>query len=233
MYLRPAFVQTDPAAIRALIRANAFPIGHDGVARSGGSAPSDPGRGGNDRSHPAGRRRMIRVWFALLLGLAPAPALADQLVVRIGRIGEVVAPEAGPAEPPRPGNVAGTTPVGDPKFLQLGPEIEGTPCRQFGMEFRAVNLPPGATSQVLVQLTHPLWTRPDGQTGTTETNVSSVSSDRWTYVGYTLEESWSLVPGRWTFTISQGPRVLVTTQFNVTVEPGQTMPADGCSAPTS
>ena len=171
--------------------------------------------------------------LAALMVVAPASAYADQLVVRIGRVGEVVAPEAGPSEPPRPGNVAGTTPVLDPKFLQLGTEIEGTPCRQFGLEFRAVNLPPGVTSPVMVQLSHPLWTRPDGQSGTTETNISSVSADRWTYVGYTLEESWSLVPGPWTFTISQGPRVLATAHFDVTVEPGQKIPPEGCSAPTS
>ena len=180
---------------------------------------------------------MRRAWLSLILALAPAAApaaaFADPLVVRIGRVGEVVAADAGPSEPPRPGNVAGTTPVMDPKFLQLGTEVDGTPCRQFGLEFRAVNLPPGVTSQVLVQLSHPVWTRPDGQTGTTETNLSSVSSDRWTYVGYTLEEEWSMVPGNWTFTISQGPRVLATTEFHVTIEPGQTIPADGCAVPTS
>ena len=170
---------------------------------------------------------------AVLLVAATAPAFADPLAVRIGRIGEVAAAEAGPAEPPRPGNVAGTTPVLDPKFLTLGSQIEGTPCRQFGLEFRAVNLTPGAAAPVLVQLSHPLWTRPDGQTGTVETNVSSVTSDRWTYVGYTLEEEWSLVPGPWTFTISQGPRVLGTARFDVTVEPGQVIPPEGCSAPTS
>ena len=176
---------------------------------------------------------MIRAWFALLVGLAPVSAFADPLVLQVGRVGEVVAPEAGPSLPPRLGNVAGTTPVLDPKFLQLGTQIDGAPCRQFGLEFRALNLPPGATSDVMVQLTHPLWTRPDGQTGTMETNVSSVSADHWTYVGYTLEEAWSMVPGTWTFTISQGPRVLATTSFNVSAEPGQTIPADGCSAPTS
>jgi hypothetical protein len=181
---------------------------------------------------------MIRTAVAaFLLATAPIHAFADQLsdrlMVQIGRVGEVVAAEAGPSEPPRPGNVAGSTPVFDPKFLQLGTDIDGTPCRQFGMEFRAVNLPPGASVPVMVQLTHPLWTRPDGQSGTTETNISTVTSDRWTYVGYTLEESWSLVPGTWTFTISRGPTMLATTSFNVKAEPGQTIPAEGCSAPTS
>ena len=176
---------------------------------------------------------MFRTAFALLLLCAPVCAHADQLIVRIGRAGEVATVEAGPSQPPLPGNVAGSTPVHDPKFLQLGTEIDGTPCRQFGLEFRAVNLPPGVSVPVTVQLSHPLWTRPDGQSGTVETNVSDVTGNRWTYVGYTLEESWSMVPGTWTFTISQGPRVLATTSFNVSVEPGQTVPVEGCSAPTS
>ncbi len=177
---------------------------------------------------------MIRALLAAALVVAGSAAShADPLVVRIGRTGEVSAPEAGPAEPPRAGNVAGTTPVLEPQFLTLGSEIEGAPCRQFGLEFRAVNLPPGADAAVLVQLSHPLWTRPDGQSGTMETNISSVTSDRWTYVGYTLEENWSLVPGPWTFTISQGPRVLATANFNVSVEPGESVPVEGCSQPTS
>ena len=176
---------------------------------------------------------MIRAGLLAVFVFAPAAASAEQLVVRIGRIGSVVAQESGPSEPPRPGNVAGTTPVFDPKFIQLGTEIEGTACRQFGMEFRAVNLPHGEESTVVVQLTHPLWSRPDGQTGTMETNSSVVSVDRWTYVGYTLEEAWSMVPGPWTFTVSQGPRVLATATFNVRIEPGQQVPQAGCDATTS
>ena len=179
-----------------------------------------------------GLKRPVIAAALLLLALC-RPALADQLLLRVGRSGEVSAPEAGPSEPPRPGNVAGTTPVLDPKFIHLGPDVDGVYCRQFGLEFRAVNLPPGANVPVVVRLDHPLWTRPDGQSGTTEINVSSVSADRWTYVGYTLEESWSLTPGTWTFTISQGPRVLAVSSFNVSVEPGQQLPAEGCSAPTS
>ena len=123
--------------------------------------------------------------------------------------------------------------MSDPRFLRLGPDIDGTFCRQFGMEFRAANLRPGEVAPVLIQLEHPLWTLPDGQSGTTETNVSTASADRWSYTGYTLEEPWSLVPGTWTFTVIQGPRVLARASFNVTVEPDQHLPSAGCDAPTS
>ena len=165
--------------------------------------------------------------------LAATPAMAASLAVQMGRMGEVVAEEAGPPEAPRPGNVVGSTPVRPPRFVHLGSDVTGVFCRQFGLEFRAANLPPGEAAAVVVQLQHPLWTLPDGRTSTMETNVSGIDADHWSYTGYTLEEGWSLVPGRWTFTISQGPRVLAVADFDVTVEPGQTEPVNGCEVPTS
>ena len=165
--------------------------------------------------------------------LAGLPARADPLVLQVGRLGEVVAQEAGPAEPPRRGNVVGSTPVRAPRFVHLGSDVTGVYCRQFGLEFRAANLPPGDVAPVTIQLQHPLWTLPDGRTSTSETNVGGVDAGHWSYTGYTLEEPWALVAGRWTFTISQGPRVLAEASFDVTVEPGQNAPNDGCDVPTS
>ncbi len=177
---------------------------------------------------------MIRIILAMGLVVSPAvSAKADSLRLTIGRLGQVVAQEAGPSEPPRPGNVVGSTPVLEPHFTHLGSDIEGVYCEQFGLEFRAANLPPGIVQPVTVTLQHPLWTLPDGRTSTVETNVSFVSPDRWTYTGYTLEESWSLVPGTWTFVVSQGAQVLATASFNMTVDAGQTLPTDGCTARTS
>ena len=162
-----------------------------------------------------------------------APAAAEPLAIQIGRLGEVQAQEAGPPEPPRPGNVVGSTPVLPPRFLHLGSEVAGVFCKQFGLEFRAVNLSPGTAATVTVTLQHPLWTLPDGRTSTVETNVSGVSSDRWTYTGYTLEEPWAMVSGRWIFTISQGVRVLAVAGFDVTAQDGQREPEGGCTALTS
>ena len=161
------------------------------------------------------------------------PVLAEPLSVEIGRIGEVAAPEAGPTVPPKPGNVVGSTAVGTPRFLTLGPDLDGAYCKQFGFEFRARDLPASLSMPVEVRLDHPLWTLPDGRTSTREVNDSAVSSDRWSYSGYTLEEPFSLVPGAWTFSVMLGDTVLATARFNVTVEPGQKMPAAGCAVPTS
>ena len=168
-----------------------------------------------------------------LLLAAPGLARAEPLRLEVGRLGEVVAQEAGPSEPPRPGNVVGSTPVLTPRFTHLGADIVGVYCKQFGLEFRAVNLPPDGEAAVTVRLDHPLWRLPDGRTSTAETNLSGVAADHWSYTGYTLEEPWALVPGTWTFTISQGTRQLAVTSFNLSVESGQTPPGEGCTALTS
>ena len=165
--------------------------------------------------------------------LAAAGPVANPLAVEIGRIGEVAAPESGPTVPPRPGNVVGSTPVDSPKFVALGPDIQGAYCKQFGFEFRARNVPVPLAMPVEIQLDHPLWSLPDGRTSTREVNDSAVSSDHWSYSGYTLEEPFSLVPGPWTFSVLSGTTVLATVSFNVTVEPGQKLPSAGCAAPTS
>ena len=171
--------------------------------------------------------------IAGLLLMAPGLALADPLRLEVGRLGEVVAQEAGPSEPPRPGNVVGSTPVTTPRFVHLGPDVVGVYCKQFGLEFRAVNLPADGEAEVTIRLDHPLWRLPDGRTSTAETNLGGVVSDHWAYTGYTLEEPWAMVPGTWTFTIGQGSRILAVTSFTLSVEPGQVEPDDGCTARTS
>ncbi len=186
-------------------------------------------------SHNSRRLAAAPLWlaFAATVPLAAGSARANPLEVEIGRIGEVTAADAGPTTPPLPGNVVGSTPVLDPRYVTQGPEVEGAFCKQFGFEFRARNLPAPLSMPVEVRLDHPLWTLPDGRTSTREVNGSGIDSDHWTYSGYTLEESWSLVPGTWTFSVMAGGAVLATASFNVTVEPGQHMPEGGCAAPTS
>ncbi len=179
---------------------------------------------------------MVRLCVILASGQLLASAClarAEPLKLEIGRLGEVVAQEAGPSEPPRPGNVVGSTPVLTPSFTHLGPDIVGAYCKQFGLEFRALNLSADGDAAVTVRLDHPLWQLPDGRTSTAEINLGGVAADHWSYTGYTLEEPWALVPGTWTFTISQGARVLAVTSFNLSVQPGQTAPAEGCTALTS
>ena len=110
----------------------------------------------------------------------------------------------------------------------MGSDVDAKFCLLFGFQFRAPNLPPSMAFPVTVQLDHPLWTRPDGRTGTREVYPNVLTSD-WSYAGYELDESWTLVPGTWRFTIFVGHAVLATQTFELSVEPGQTLGADGCA----
>ncbi len=167
-----------------------------------------------------------------ILVLSCSAAHADPLEVQIGRVGEVTAEAVGAPRPPRPGNVANWAPWRNVHFIHLGTHIEGVFCKQFAVEFRAANLAPGDTAIVQVTLDHPLWTRPDGVSGTREVGHATLSGGDWNDAGYSLEEDWSLVPGPWTYTISQGARVLASVTFEVTVEhAGQHMAEGKCDPP--
>ena len=168
-----------------------------------------------------------------VLVLGCSAAHADPLAVEIGRVGEVVSEAVGAPRPPRPGNVAPRSAWRNVRFTHLGTDIEGAFCKKFAVEFRAANLAEGETALVQVTLDHPLWVRPDGVSGTREVDYATLSGQHWNHTGYSLEEDWSLVPGPWTYTISQGGRVLASVTFDVTVaHPGQHMAAGACDPPS-
>jgi hypothetical protein len=71
---------------------------------------------------------------------------------------------------------------------------------------------PSASAKPVTQDEFPLHTRV-GQTS---------------YVSYTLEDSFELVPGIWVFEIWQGNRKLATQSFNVVVHPGTDCEGETC-----
>ena len=56
---------------------------------------------------------------------------------------------------------------------------------------------------------------------------------QWSYTGYGLEESWTLTPGTWRFTVLYEGKTLATQSFELQVDPGQPFPTEGCAAPVS
>lgn len=162
--------------------------------------------------------------------LASVPAGATPLQVEVAGAGEVLAPDMGEVQI-LPGNLAGVAGVAAPKMIHPGHHIDGMYCHQFGFSFRAVNLPQGQVAPVLVRVAHPLWTLPDGRSGTEESWPSMLQGNQWAYVGYAFTESWSLVPGEWVFTVSQSGRVLTQQSFTVDVAPGQVL--QGCAPSVS
>ena len=160
--------------------------------------------------------------------LASHPARADALQIEIANVGETFTKEVGPPKL-MPGNLAEVTAVTQPILMHAGTQIAGKFCHQFGFSLRATNLPPNQVAAFDVHVTHPLWKLPDGRSGTTESWTTSIEGNRWGYIGYSLTEPWSLEPGAWTFTLTQGVRVIATQSFDLQVAPGQTLPEDGCA----
>ena len=170
----------------------------------------------------------------VLLVAAAMPARAqDVLAVEIGQFGVVQrSGQDGPEVPPEPGNLVGSSYQRGDEFLHLGSDIDAHFCLSFGLRLRMPNLPPPLTMKTTIEIEHPLWTRPDGVQGTKE-RFASVLSSQWGYTGYSLDESWTMEPGTWRFTVYLDDRVLAQQDFQLTVQPGQVFPPGGCGAPTS
>ena len=173
---------------------------------------------------------MARLAVAALL--AAGPLQAQVLAVEIGRVGAIEPTAAdAPSSPPTGDNLVGSSPHSPKQFTHPGSGIAARFCTMFGFEFRAPNLPAPLAMPVTVQLEHPLWKRPDGRSGTRE-RYPNMLRQKWSYTGYSLEESWTLVPGTWRFSILLGETVLASQSFELKVEPGQVLPAS-CAAPVS
>jgi hypothetical protein len=177
--------------------------------------------------------RAAVAWLALAAAFVAGPVRAQVLAVEIGRAGEIepVDPDP-PAAPATGNNLVGSSLQSPKRYIHLGGDVDAKYCTLFGFEFRAPNLPPPLEVPVTIVLDHPLWTRPDGRTGTQE-RYTNMLRGTWSYSGYHLEESWTLVPGTWRFTVMLGNSVLAAQSFELTVPPGQAFPQTGCAPATS
>jgi hypothetical protein len=181
--------------------------------------------------------RVISVGLALVVAatamVTAGAARAQVLAVEIGQAGQIEAADPDPpALPPAGSNLVGSSQQSPKRYIHIGSDIDAKFCTLFGFEFRAPNLSPPLEVPVTIVLDHPVWNRPDGRSGTQERYTNMLRST-WSYSGYHLEESWTLVPGTWKFTVMLGNSVLATQSFELTVAPGQTFPQAGCGAPVS
>jgi hypothetical protein len=176
---------------------------------------------------------MALAGYALVAVMAAAPVRAQVLAVEIGRAGTIEPSDPDPvAQPPSGGNLVGSSAQSPKRYIHLGSDVDAKFCSLFGFEFRAPNLPSPLEVPVTVVLDHPLWVRPDGKSGTQE-RYPNILRGTWSYSGYHLEESWTMVPGTWRFTVMLGASVLATQEFELTVAPGQKFPEMGCAPATS
>ena len=162
-------------------------------------------------------------------------ARADELGVRILRHGHMRGEHShGERDPTlKQDTLSGVVPMHDARIVKPGGRILARYCEGFGIEFQVSGLQPGATAVLLVRNRHPLLTRPDGAQSDEDLFEMRVGSER-SWIGFTFAETWSLVPGRWSFTLSHGGRILAEQAFDVERAPDAgSLEANGCAVPTS
>lgn len=162
---------------------------------------------------------MLRIragWLAAPLLLLAAPAHAQPLRIEILRFGEwATDPANTPRDPAlRDDTLSGVQPVRLLSITRDGPDVAGRYCAGFGLTFRVDGLANGATAVLLVRNRHPRLTRPDGASSEEDAFEIRVGSDT-SWTGFLFAESWSLVPGRWTFSLSHQGRELARQEFDV------------------
>lgn len=171
--------------------------------------------------------------FGLLLW--SSTARAEELGVRILRYGHMRGePSKGERDPTlKEDTLSGVVPMRDARIVQPGGRILGRYCEGFGIEFQVLGLRPGATAVLLVRNRHPLLTRPDGAQSEEDVFEIRVSSER-SWIGFTFAETWSLVPGRWSFTLSHDGKTLAEQVFDVERAPDAgSLETNGCAVPVS
>ena len=173
--------------------------------------------------------------IALCLTLLIHPARAEtEPVLRITGFGLVGATEVGERDQD---TIVGNEPVrtvDDVRLLKSTDHILARLCRRFGVTFVADNLAPGELSGITVRSDHPGVLHPDGVLSTGITYPSAVEGGRPSYVGFTFDQEWELVPGPWTFTISYEGKVLISQKFDVSIPADGGLPMPGaCRVPTS
>ncbi len=112
------------------------------------------------------------------------------------------------------------------KYLNHDDHVLAQLCRGFGFEAWLAGESNEVPSRVLLRVSHPLQTRPDGATSVQDTLMVPVRSGS---VGssYTFDEPWEVQPGDWTFDVVLNGEVLASKTFVLTApEPGA--PAPDC-----
>jgi Domain of unknown function (DUF3859) len=109
--------------------------------------------------------------------------------------------------------------IGDWKLLQRTDKIHAKVNTTFGIEYTVTGTPANADLDVAVETVHPPIRNPDsGRTGTVERGAYHVLVGVPTYNDIRLDEAWNVVPGRWTFRVIYGSRVILEKTFHVEVE---------------
>ena len=163
-------------------------------------------------------RQMKHLLPALLilvtLDCAGAAKITDVQVVEFGRFRKTDAAGIMPA----PRSITGlANAVNAATLIEKTTEIHATKGTSFGLHVRVIGQPDGAVLQFTCRCVHPKFTDPiSGRSSTVEEWNSRAAIGREVYIGYSFDNSWELVPGKWTIQIFYGATLVAQKEFNVT-----------------
>ncbi len=173
--------------------------------------------------------------LALCAVLARPAAAADQPDIFIAQYGEYTVQREDPLSGTPQGSSGVTERVSSvgARLLRRTARIAAGPCRRFGVWFQVRPPVPAWGVPITTRLTHPVMIRPDGQSGTVETDEGLLFEEP-ALSGFSFTYDWEMVPGTWTFSVLSGGKVLAEQAFEVTAPPaGTALPPGGCDAPVS
>lgn len=185
-------------------------------------------------------RRGLQAALPLLSCLAAAmplhpAAAADGPRARVAEYGEYTVRSETPRTEVDPTSTGVTERVASEgaRLLRRTSRVEARLCVRFGAWFAAVGTGPDGMLPIVSRLTHPVLVRPDGRSGTEETDEGVLTGTP-SLSGFRFDHPWEAVPGTWTFAVLSGGKVLAEQSFEVVPPPGGAGTDDGsCDAPVS
>ena len=107
--------------------------------------------------------------------------------------------------------------VVDAKLISQTTTIPASIGTSFGVRIKVTGDPDGTILKFTGRCTHPKLTDPvSGRSSTTEEWDCHPVIGRSGYIGYTFDNSWELVPGKWILQVFYGATLVAKKEFDVT-----------------
>jgi len=110
--------------------------------------------------------------------------------------------------------------VTDAVLVESTTDIHAHRGTSFGIRIKLVGQPDGLIVPCTAKCFHPTYTDPaTGRSSDVEQWPNFASIGRAGYIGYTFDEDWEIVPGRWTIQLFVGSQLEVEKTFTVIATP--------------
>ena len=163
---------------------------------------------------------MFLIWSSIAAGMWPE-ALEAAPVGQITRFG-IYVPQGSGKRILQPGSSTGYITEGGQTFQSAGTNVTLAKGISFGFDFQISGAPTNEPIRLRHVISHPTMHTPDGKTLQKQEFVRDVMGNSGVISGtlwYTLREDYELLPGEWTLSVMNGPRVLAEKRFMVAPPP--------------